>query len=75
MSYWTHWHNIRHEIDKRIDRLYLNLADRMPRRLRVWVVAYSTNEARKLYPSLDGYAGPDGLGYKEIFDGARKAKA
>lgn len=70
MHYWTHWHNIRYEIDKRVDRLSLTIAHRLPGRLRMWVVVDSTNAARRLYPHHTGYAGPDGLTYKEIYDGA-----
>ncbi len=74
MRYWTHWHNIRYEIDKRVDRLSLAIAYRLPGRLRMWVVVDSTNEARRLYPHPTGYAGPDGLTYKEIHDGALRRK-
>jgi hypothetical protein len=58
MRYWTHKHNIRYEIDKRIERVCLATAARMPARVRMWAVVVS------------GYAGPDGLTYREIHDGA-----
>lgn len=70
MRYWTHWHNVRYEVDKRIERVCLAVAARMPARLRMWAVVVSTNEARRLYPHPSGYAGPDGLTYREIHDGA-----
>lgn len=74
LRYWSHWHNVRYEIDKSIDRLCQNVAYNMPRRLRMWVVVDSTNEARRLYPEVDGYIGPDGLGFKEIYHGALRSK-
>jgi hypothetical protein len=70
MRYWTRWVHVRYEIGKRADRLCLKLACRMPARLRMWVVVDATNTARQLYPLPDGHAGPDGLGYSEIYDGA-----
>jgi hypothetical protein len=70
MTYWTHWHNVRYEAGKRVERVCLWLAHRMPGKLRMWVVVDSTNEARKLYPHPTGYAGPDGLEYRHIYDGA-----
>lgn len=70
MSYWMHTHNVRYEAGKRVDRVCLWLAHRFPARLRMWVVVDSTNEARRLYPDPSGYAGPDGLEYKHIHDGA-----
>lgn len=70
MTYWMHAHNVRYEAGKRVDRAYLWLAARLPARLRMWVVVDSTNEARRLYPDPTGYAGPDGLEYKHIHDGA-----
>lgn len=75
MRYWTHWHNIRYEAAKRVDRMALAIAVRMPGRLRMWVVVDSTNDARLLHPHPTGYAGPDGLGYKEIYDGALRTRA
>lgn len=76
MSYWLRWHNLRYEIDKRLDRICLAFATRMPARLRRWVVVDSTNTARRLHPHSTGYAGPEGLGYSEIYDGAcRKLKS
>lgn len=74
LQYWSHWHNVRYEINKRIDRLYLKVARNMPGRLRMWIVVDSTNEARLLFPETDGYAGPDGLGYEEIYHGALRGK-
>lgn len=72
--YWLHWHNLRYEADKRIDRICLAVASRLPSRLRMWVVVDSTNEARRLYPHATGHAGPDGLGYSEIYDGALRER-
>lgn len=74
VRYWTRWHNIRYEADKRIERLCLAVAVRLPARLRLWVVVDSTNVARNLYPHPSGYAGPDGLGYSEIHDGALRRR-
>lgn len=68
------WHNLRYEFDKRLDKLCLWLATLFPARLRMWVVVDSTNTARRLYPEPDGYAGPDGLGYRHIYDGARRER-
>jgi hypothetical protein len=70
MIYWTHWHNIRYEAHKRVERLCLAIAVRLPPEIRKWVVVDATNEARRLYPDPSGYAGPDGLTYREIYDGA-----
>jgi hypothetical protein len=64
----------RYKLDKRLDKFCLWLAIRMPNRLRMWVVVDSTNTARKMYPHPTGYAGPDGLGYSEIYDGSRRQK-
>jgi hypothetical protein len=75
MRYWTRWHNVRYEVGKRVERFYLWLAERMPAQLRMWAVVVATNEARRLYPHPTGYAGPDGLTYKEIHDGALAAKS
>jgi len=74
MRYWLHLHNWRYEVNKRIERSCLWLAVRMPAELRKWVVVDSTNIARRMYPHPSGYAGPDGLGYKEIYDGAVRRK-
>jgi hypothetical protein len=74
MRYWTHRHDVRYEIGKRGDRACIWLAHRMPARLRLWVVVDSTNVARNLYPHPTGYAGPDGLTYREIHDGALREK-
>lgn len=68
------WRNIRHDIDRKADRAYLWLAVRLPRRLRMWVVVDSTNSARELHPDPTGYAGPDGLGYKHIYEGALRVR-
>lgn len=73
LRYWTHWHNFRYEMNKRLDRMCLALAVRMPSRLRMWVVVDSTNTAREMFPDPTGYAGPDGLGYKEIYHGATRS--
>ena len=35
MHYWMHWHNIRYEIEKRLDRACLVIAMKMPARLRM----------------------------------------
>jgi hypothetical protein len=75
LRYWTHWHNLRHEFDRRLDMLCLSLAIRMPARLRLWVVVDSTNTARQLYPDPTGYAGPNGLEYRHIHDGALRGRA
>lgn len=40
----------------------------------MWVVVDSTNQARLLYPDPTGYADPDGLEYKHIYDGALKSR-
>jgi hypothetical protein len=74
MTYWTHWHNVRYEVHKRVERACLWLACRMPAQLRLWVVVDSTNVARRLYPDPSGYAGPDGLEYRHIHDGALREK-
>lgn len=68
--YWAHWHNWRYEARKRVERLCLAIARRMPAELRKWVVVDATNTARRLYPAPDGYAGPDGLEFRHIIDGA-----
>ena len=70
MRYWLDWYNVKYEINKRLDKLCLSLAMLMPTRLRMWVVVDSTNTARKMFPDPTGYAGPDGLGYTEIYHGA-----
>jgi hypothetical protein len=75
MRYWLHLHNLRYEAGKRLDSACLWLAGRMPNRLRMWTVVDATNTARRLYPDPTGYAGPDGLGYKEIHDGALRRVA
>jgi hypothetical protein len=72
--YWVHWHNWKYEFSKRLDRFYLYLARHSPARFRMWVVVDCTNEARVLHPHPSGYSGPDGLGYKEIYDGALRGK-
>lgn len=72
MSYWAHAHNWRYEAHKRVERACLWLAHRMPAELCKWVVVDATNRAREMYPHPTGYAGPDGLGYREIYDGARR---
>ena len=71
MRYWMHWHNVRYEAGKRVDRLYLKLARHMPGKLRMWVVVDAANTAIfDIHPRPDGYAGPDGLTFSEICDGA-----
>jgi len=65
---------LRYETDKRIERFCMWLAHRMPARLRMWAVVDATNEARRLYPHPTGYAGPDGLGYAHIHDGALRRR-
>lgn len=73
--YWAHWHNWRYEFDKRLDRVCLKLAMRMPSRLRMWVVVDATNTARELYPDPSGFAGPDGSEYRHIYDGATRVRS
>lgn len=70
VRYWVQPSNIRYEVSKRVERVCLAIAMRLPTEVRKWVVVDATNEARRLYPEPDGYAGPDGLGYAEIYDGA-----
>lgn len=71
MTYWLHWHNIKHEITRRGDMALLSLARVLPGRLRTWVVVDSANVSIfQLHPRPDGYAGPDGLTYSHIYDGA-----
>jgi hypothetical protein len=74
LPYWIHWHNVRYEVGKRIERLCLAVATRMPGELRKWVVVDATNVARRMYPDPTGYAGPDGLEYRHIHDGAQRRK-
>jgi|1186.fasta_scaffold240930_2 hypothetical protein len=74
LSYYMHWHNIRYEINKRVERFLLTVAMRMPGKLRMWVVVDATNTARRMYPHTSGYAGPDGLCFQEIYDGALREK-
>lgn len=74
VRYWTRWSNLRYEAHKRVERLCLAIAVRLPAQIRLWVVVDSTNEARRLYPHPTGYAGPDGLGYPEIHDGALRTR-
>ena len=74
LSYWTHRHNWRYEAVKRIERAWLWLAMRAPVGLRTWIVVDATNTARRLYPDPTGYAGPDGLTYREIYDGALRER-
>lgn len=74
MKYWTRCHNVKYEFNKRVDRLWLVIAMKLPSRLRMWVVVDSTNTARRLYPDPTGYAGPDGLNYAKIYDGALKTR-
>lgn len=64
----------RHDLDRWLDMRALDLARVLPKRLRMWVVVDSTNEARRLYPHASGYAGPDGLTYAHIHDGARRER-
>jgi hypothetical protein len=64
----------RYEVDKFLDEISLAIACRLPGRVRMWVVVNSTNVARDLYPDPTGYAGPDGLEYKHIYDGALRRK-
>ncbi len=70
MRYWTRPVHLRYEAHKRVERLCLWIAHRLPGQLRMWVAVDATNVARRLYPHPTGYAGPDGLGYEEIHDGA-----
>lgn len=72
MSYWLHWHNIKYEISKRFDQVLLKIATKLPGRLRMWVVVDSANTSIRLHPRVDGYAGPDGLNFNQIYDGAER---
>jgi hypothetical protein len=77
MSYWLHWHNIRYEIvEKRIKtNLCMWIARHLPRQVRMWVVVDSANVSiLRLHPRPDGYAGPDGLTFKEMYDGAMRER-
>lgn len=74
VAYWLCFHNVRYEIYKRVEKMLIGIAKRMPKQLRMWVVVDATNTARQLYPHSTGYAGPDGLGYQEIYDGALRRK-
>jgi hypothetical protein len=75
LTYYMHWHNIRYEIGKRVERFWMWVARHMPRELRMWVVVDSANYSIfNLHPRPDGYAGPDGLDYQQIYDGARREK-
>jgi hypothetical protein len=60
----------RYEIDRAKDLACLRLAHRAPGRLRMWFVVAATTTARQLYPHPSGYAGPDGLTYEHLHDGA-----
>ncbi len=75
MRYWTRPVHLRYEASKRIERVALAIATRLPREIRKWVVVNATNEARRLYPDPTGYAGPDGLTYREIYDGAQRRRS
>jgi hypothetical protein len=70
--YWLHSHNWRYEARKRLERVCMWIAHRMPGELRKWVVVDATNTARLMYPDPTGYAGPDGLDYPHILDGAER---
>ena len=73
MRYWMQPIHLRYEIGKRLDDVFRRLARRLPARLRVWVVVDSANTAIfDLHPRADGYAGPDGLTFSEIYDGAQR---
>jgi hypothetical protein len=74
MRYWTRPVHLRYEAHRRVERLCLWIAHRLPGQLRMWVVVDSTNVARRLYPDPTGYAGPNGLGYSEIHDGALRVR-
>lgn len=74
VSYWMRGHNLRYEAHKRVERACLAIAVKLPREIRRWVVVDATNVARRLYPHPTGYAGPDGLGYSEIHDGATRRR-
>lgn len=64
--------DVRHEMRRRVERVCHWIARHMPALLRTWVVVDATNTARLLYPDPTGYAGPDGLDYTHIYDGARR---
>jgi hypothetical protein len=72
--YWTHWPNVRYELHKRVERACLALARRMPGEMRMWVVVDAANTARRMYPDPTGYAGPDGLAFEHIYDGATRVR-
>jgi hypothetical protein len=64
-------HTIKYEVNKRVDNMLLKIARHMPARLRMWVVVDSANTSIfHIHPREDGYAGPDGLTFREIYDGA-----
>jgi hypothetical protein len=76
LTYYMHWHNIRYEINKRVERFLLTVAMRMPGKLRMWVVVDSANYSIfNLHPRPNGYAGPDGLTFEQIYDGALREKS
>jgi hypothetical protein len=65
----------RHRFDVRVATpATLAVVLRMPGWLRMWVVVDATNEARRLYPDPSGYAGPDGLTFSHIYDGALRRR-
>ncbi len=71
MKYWLCLFNIKYEIGRQFDFALFRVATKLPGRLRMWVVIDSANESIfKLHPRPDGYAGPDGLDFKQIYDGA-----
>lgn len=66
---------MKYEFNKRLDRLYLMIATKLPGRLRMWVVVDSANTSIfNLHPRADGYAGPDGLDFNQIYDGALRRR-
>lgn len=64
----------RSDVQRRVDDAASAIARRLPRRLRAAVVTDACIVARDLYPDPDGYAGPDGLGYAELWDGANRRR-
>lgn len=41
--YWMHWHNVRYEMGKRVERLQMKLAAHLPGWAKKWVYAEVTN--------------------------------
>lgn len=67
-------HNWQYELTKWREDAALWVARHLPTQVRVWVVVDATGIARQLYPHPKGLDSPDGLGYSEIYDGARRMR-